>query len=247
MRSRSGPAGFSLIELLVVVVIVVVLAAILLPAVATVRASALQVACAGQQRQLGVALLVYAQGWAGILPPRYVANHDLPAEWLADPLYSSGWPAFWTHPRFIGSCMEDGYNLVAGAVPSGARSVFRCPADSRTQATTVDLGMSAAVSPDIWSPWGSWKGRIPLSRYQDIDRVPVLADTSEPRWEAYPGNLVSGPADASIGWSADQLSPFFLVRRHRDGVNMLYADGHVALTLRPTAEAGAGIIKVDPR
>ena len=76
-------AGFSLIELLVAVAIIVVLAAILLPVVSAVRGTALQVACAGQQRQIGVALLLYAQSWAGILPPRYVSNFDLPAAWHA--------------------------------------------------------------------------------------------------------------------------------------------------------------------
>lgn len=236
-------SGFTLIELLVVVAIIAVLAAILLPAVRIVRETARQSTCAAQLRQLGIALLLYADQNEGILPPRYISNADLPAEWLADPLYSSGSTAVWTHPRLIGSTMDEIYDLVDGQAVAGRRSIFRCPSTSLA-VTNPNYGFSALASPDIWTPWGSWQGRIPMNRYRQRSLVALLSETSEPRWELSPGNLQSGPADSSIGWAAGQLAPFTLIRRHNDGVNLLFADGHTGYSRNPKSDEQAGVFKV---
>jgi len=64
MRRR----GFTLIELLVVVSIIAVLAALLLPSISAVRASARQMQCVANLRQVGVAALSYAGDWEGAVP-----------------------------------------------------------------------------------------------------------------------------------------------------------------------------------
>jgi prepilin-type N-terminal cleavage/methylation domain-containing protein/prepilin-type processing-associated H-X9-DG protein len=57
-RSRSG---FTLIELLVVIAIIAILAAILFPVFAQARDKARSAGCLSNQKQLGVALMMYAQ------------------------------------------------------------------------------------------------------------------------------------------------------------------------------------------
>jgi prepilin-type N-terminal cleavage/methylation domain-containing protein len=52
--------AFTLIELLTVIAIIGILAAILIPTVGAVRSSAHQASCAGNLRQIAVAVLVYA-------------------------------------------------------------------------------------------------------------------------------------------------------------------------------------------
>jgi prepilin-type N-terminal cleavage/methylation domain-containing protein len=63
-----GRRGFSLIELLVVISIVAVLAALLLPAINLVKAGSRRQQCSSNLRQVGLAVLVYADDNSGTFP-----------------------------------------------------------------------------------------------------------------------------------------------------------------------------------
>ena len=65
LRSRSA---FTLIELLVVIAIIAILAAILFPVFARAREAARTIACASNQRQMGLALAMYVQDYDERLP-----------------------------------------------------------------------------------------------------------------------------------------------------------------------------------
>jgi prepilin-type N-terminal cleavage/methylation domain-containing protein/prepilin-type processing-associated H-X9-DG protein len=60
--------GFTLIELLVVIAIIAILAAILFPVFAQARESARKSSCLSNARQIGLAGMMYAQDWDEILP-----------------------------------------------------------------------------------------------------------------------------------------------------------------------------------
>ena len=67
MRLKHTPA-FTLIELLVVIVIIAILAAILFPVFANAREKARQTSCLSNQRQLVMAITIYAQDNNELLP-----------------------------------------------------------------------------------------------------------------------------------------------------------------------------------
>ena len=73
-RTDIGPGSdntvrnFTLIELLVVIAIISILAAMLLPALNTARAKARTINCAGNLKQIAVAILMYSDQNQGFAP-----------------------------------------------------------------------------------------------------------------------------------------------------------------------------------
>ncbi len=71
MNRKTGPPGFTLVELLVVMAIVAVLAGLLLPAISAARRRAQRAACVSNLRQLSQALQLYANDFNGYFPQSF--------------------------------------------------------------------------------------------------------------------------------------------------------------------------------
>jgi prepilin-type N-terminal cleavage/methylation domain-containing protein/prepilin-type processing-associated H-X9-DG protein len=74
-RTAGGKtAGFTLIELLVVIAIIGILTSMLLPALSSAQGSAKRIACLNHEKQLALALHMYAVDSQGYFPPRVQTN-----------------------------------------------------------------------------------------------------------------------------------------------------------------------------
>src|SRR5580704_5032726 len=71
MNIRRRTAGFTLIELLVVIAIIAILAAILFPVFAQAREKARQTSCLSNEKQMGIALMMYTTDYDETYPMCY--------------------------------------------------------------------------------------------------------------------------------------------------------------------------------
>jgi prepilin-type N-terminal cleavage/methylation domain-containing protein/prepilin-type processing-associated H-X9-DG protein len=180
-RPRRG--GFTLVELLVVIGIIALLIAILLPALSKARKQGQWAVCMSNMRQIGQAMLLYANENRSYLPrPASGANGAYPDDfinWLQPPTYSGV-----TYP-FDDSVLGPPLNLKGAKL----KQIFRCPADipddrppqaGRNQYGTYIFSYTLN---DEWSCW-DFTQHVPPS-------VPPPSNIT-----SYPGNFLTPQATA---------------------------------------------------
>jgi len=102
MNIRNNRQAFTLIELLVVIAIIAILAAILFPVFAQAREKARSASCLSNQKQLGLATLMYSQDYDELMP---LTTSNINGQWLTNfwHLVPPTWSSLQTHPAVIGS------------------------------------------------------------------------------------------------------------------------------------------------
>jgi len=159
MSSRKRNA-FTLIELLVVIGIIGLLMSILLPTLRRATQAARETQCMNNMRQLGLGVMMYADGSKGVIPfdgdPRY-GNTDGDRN-----ARSVGWwqdPGLWINavPEMVNSKAYSDMQLDSLApknIPlprAGKTSIFMCPEAGDASPSTANL---AEVSNGYYVMWG---------------------------------------------------------------------------------------------
>lgn len=213
----SGRAGFTLVELLVVIGIIAVLISILLPALNKARASAANIKCASNLKQIFIGVTLYAEA-NGLCYPR--ANAGFPM--TTGGTYSSGWPQ-----TLIYSSVFSQFKMPEGTVGSGSwdtafegvmRGLFKCPVVPETLAiygNDVRTGSYAANTDAFDVTTALPPNHIKLNQIKSPTRFVLLGETTR--------ILTSGVRTIQ---RPDLNNPGRWPMRHMQGSNWVFADGH---------------------
>lgn len=228
MRRRA----FTLVELLVVIAVLALLMAILLPALRQARTRARDSACASNIRQLGVSLQLYVQENRGYYP----GDH-------------------WSYPPTQRSFVSWAPRIRRYA--SGSRDVYVCPSLETTEArwdppsdwTGEDvtwLGYAPGERPLMGDPyngqveyfsygynaWGVRRLWVPQLGLGGLVGEGAWAELRESRIRNPADMIALGDTVADGTWDTlltpEPMHPTsWPGRRHREGANILFADGHL--------------------
>ncbi|MBE7503393.1 MAG: prepilin-type N-terminal cleavage/methylation domain-containing protein [Verrucomicrobiales bacterium] len=126
---RPAGRGFTLVELLVVIAVIALLAGLLLPALAGAKARAQGVLCAGQMRQLGLAVRLYADDHGDEFPR---SQHS----------------AFAHGQLTWGRALASQLGADTSSWTNLLRTLYHCPADRRKQGWSYGLNVYFELGPE---------------------------------------------------------------------------------------------------
>lgn len=231
--TRHRVCAFTLIELLVVIAIIAILAAMLLPALGRAKMKAFQASCLSNQKQLGLALTMYA----GDNDDKIVPYADGGGFWGGKTGYGALTAALGgMTPLQAETYMKDilkNDNPLFQYAPNTA--VQHCPGDLRYKKSTLAAGWaydSYSKSQNIAGTPSVWNGAAYVGAgdtYTKLSQITAASSTFAFMEDADPRNfnvgtwvVVWNPGTATFTWAGSDPPAMY----HGDIGNCSFADGH---------------------
>ncbi|MEO7714605.1 MAG: DUF1559 domain-containing protein [Capsulimonas sp.] len=204
-RSRNAREAFTLIELLVVIAIIAILAAILFPVFAKAREKARQTSCASNMKQIGLAAMQYEQDNDERTVPFFfpIGSTDWGVAQSASQI--TWWPALFPYiksSQLLGCPSEVSQSKIG-------------PLDHQSYVFNADI----LRTDQVWN--GTWNAGSRTSAIAAPSSCIYFLEWSAPDT---PREVSAGDYDWAIAHPDIQLNA---LKRHTDGGNYAFADGHV--------------------
>jgi len=244
MKRLSRTKGFTLVELLVVIGIIALLISILLPSLNRARETANRVKCASNLRQIGQAILLYANENKGAYPRTYYqATAGTIVTWGSTPNNTSNDP-FQTGGPTMNDVSAAFFLLLR--TQEITSEVFTCPS-SNGEKWDYSGGSNTALNFNNWITPADAQGKKLNYSYQNPfpDTTAVSAgfklNTSITAEFAVASDMNPGMASATNSnvmavQSTDSTANMKKGNSNnhdQDGQNVLYGDGHVEFQQNP--------------
>jgi prepilin-type N-terminal cleavage/methylation domain-containing protein/prepilin-type processing-associated H-X9-DG protein len=177
-RKARAASGFTLIELLVVIAIIAILAAILFPVFAQARESARKTSCLSNQKQIGLAMMQYAQDYDECYMPTMIPVNP-----------------------YKGMALQACYSYFKSL------KMIVCPSDNRTSPTNsygynINLGNNGGVyTPRVYKPCGINVSAVNLPSQTIAFYEDFMSD-----WVGADGMQGSVGTNYNVGFGGTQLT-----------------------------------------
>ena len=221
-RFPESSGIFTLIELLVVVAIIAILASMLLPALNGAKATALQISCLNNQKQLGIGLAVYQGTYNDWLPCKGKYNDEGNLCASADVYFMT---IMAVGEKVRASGLLTGFSGIMTKVSS--RGISICPADNNEKEMTGTLGGWLIPVPGNYPKSNWFRTTYGTSNY-------VFRNYTWPDGvlQHYSMSMYKQPAstlallDTGTENSITNYTQYGAWQNHRGSVNVMWLDGH---------------------